>query len=118
MTQLQERAKSKGCTASQLALAWVLHQGNDMLPLLGTTKQSRLKENIEAADIQLTTEELDWLDKTFPEGAFSEPGMQLLRWAWWYINKKILNRMISPVRLNGAFYKLTILTKILTMLKP
>ena len=71
VAQLQEMAKTKGCTPSQLALAWVLHQGNDILPLFGTTKQSRLKENIEAADIKFTTGELDWLDKNFPEGAFA-----------------------------------------------
>lgn len=71
VAQLQEMAKNKGCTASQLALTWVLHQGNDILPLFGTTKQSRLKENIEAADITLTAEELDWLNNNFPEGAFA-----------------------------------------------
>lgn len=68
---LQELARQKGCTPSQLALAWVLHQGNDILPLFGTTKESRLKENIDAAGIRLTPEELDYLDKNFPEGAFA-----------------------------------------------
>lgn len=68
---LQEMANRKGCTASQLALAWVLHQGNDILPLFGTTKVSRLKENMEASNIKLTPEELDFLDKNFPEGAFA-----------------------------------------------
>jgi aryl-alcohol dehydrogenase-like predicted oxidoreductase len=53
-----------------LALAWVLHQGNDILPLFGTTKKSRLKENIAAAEIKLTPEELEYLDKNFSEGAF------------------------------------------------
>jgi len=68
---LQDMAKKNNCTASQLALAWVLHQGNDILPLFGTTKKNRLKENIEATEIRLTAEELDTLDKTFPEGAFA-----------------------------------------------
>jgi aryl-alcohol dehydrogenase-like predicted oxidoreductase len=68
---LQEMADRKGCTASQLALAWVLHQGNDILPLFGTTKVGRLKENVEATNIKLTPEELDFLDKKFPEGAFA-----------------------------------------------
>ena len=68
---LQDMAGQKGCTASQLALAWVLHQGNDILPLFGTTKKSRLKENIDAAQILLTKEELVLLDNTFPEGAFA-----------------------------------------------
>ena len=68
---LQEIARKKGCTNSQLALAWVLHQGNDILPLFGTTKQNRLKENAEAAEIKLTAEELKSLDEAFPEGAFA-----------------------------------------------
>ena len=68
---LQDMARNKSCTASQLALAWVLHQGNDILPLFGTTKKNRLKENIEAAEIKFTVDELDFLDKTFPEGAFA-----------------------------------------------
>ena len=68
---LQDMAKQKGCTASQLALAWVMHQGNEILPLFGTTKKDRLKENIEAASIHLTTEELAFLDSHFPEGAFA-----------------------------------------------
>ena len=68
---LQDMAKEKGCTASQLALAWVLHQGNDILPLFGTTKKIRLKENMDAANIALSDEELSMLDRNFPEGAFS-----------------------------------------------
>jgi len=68
---LQDMANKKNCTASQLALAWVLHQGDDILPLFGTTKKNRLKENIEAAEITLTDEELHTLDETFPEGAFA-----------------------------------------------
>ena len=64
-------AKNKGCTASQLALAWVLHQGNDILPLFGTTKKERLKENIQAIEIKFTPDELEYLNKNFPEGAFA-----------------------------------------------
>ncbi len=68
---LQKLAGKKGCTASQLALAWVLHQGDNILPLFGTTNKSRLKEYIEAAEIILTKDELNTLDKTFPEGSFA-----------------------------------------------
>jgi len=68
---LQEMGKKKSFTPSQLALAWVLHQGNDILPLFGTTKKERLKENVEAAEIKLTVDELDFLNNTFPEGAFA-----------------------------------------------
>ncbi len=68
---LLEMAKVKSCTASQLALAWVLHQGNDILPLFGTTKISRLKENIGAATIQLSSPEIEYLNSNFPEGVFA-----------------------------------------------
>jgi aryl-alcohol dehydrogenase-like predicted oxidoreductase len=68
---LRDMAEQKGCTASQLALAWVMHKGTDILPLFGTTKMNRLRENIEAADITLTNAESDQLDKSFPEGTFA-----------------------------------------------
>ena len=68
---LQELASKKGCTAPQLALAWVLHQGKEILPLTGTTKQKRLKENLDALSIKLTAEELKIMDQNFPEGAFA-----------------------------------------------
>lgn len=71
VAMLQDMATNKGCTASQVALAWVMHQGNNILPLFGTTKTNRLKENIEAAQIKFTVDELDFLNKTFPEGAFA-----------------------------------------------
>jgi aryl-alcohol dehydrogenase-like predicted oxidoreductase len=68
---LQELADKKGCTASQLAIAWVLHKGNDILPLIGTTRKKRLEENMAALAIKLTDEELKTIDRHFPEGSFS-----------------------------------------------
>ena len=68
---LQAMAKQKGCTASQLALAWVLHQGHDILPLFGTTKVNRLEENLKALEIKLSIAEINSLNETFPEGTFS-----------------------------------------------
>jgi aryl-alcohol dehydrogenase-like predicted oxidoreductase len=68
---LQDMAKEKGCTASQLALAWVLHQGDDILPLFGTTNTNRLQENLDATNVKLSPAELDFLDKSFPEGTFA-----------------------------------------------
>ncbi len=68
---LKKLADEKGCTPSQLAIAWVLHQGDDILPLVGTTKASRLKENLEAVNIKLTGEEIKKLSETFPEGCFA-----------------------------------------------
>jgi aryl-alcohol dehydrogenase-like predicted oxidoreductase len=80
---LQNMAQEKGCTASQLALAWVMHQGNDILTLFGTTNQERLKQNIKASEITLSSSELDFLSKNFPEGTFAgtryaEPQMRLV----------------------------------------
>jgi aryl-alcohol dehydrogenase-like predicted oxidoreductase len=80
---LQDMAKEKGCTASQLALAWVMHQGNEILTLFGTTNQERLKQNIKASEIMLSSSELEFLSKNFPEGTFAgtryaEPQMRLV----------------------------------------
>lgn len=67
---LKKLADEKACTPSQLAIAWALHQGNDILPLIGTTKKSRLQENLSALSIQLSKAELKQLSEAFPEGAF------------------------------------------------
>ncbi|XP_015087281.1 auxin-induced protein PCNT115-like isoform X1 [Solanum pennellii] len=53
-----QMATKKGCTPSQLALAWVHHQGNDVCPIPGTTKIKNLEQNIEALYIKLTTEDM------------------------------------------------------------
>ena len=50
-------AKEKGCTASQLALAWVLAQGNDIIPIPGTKRRSYLEQNAAAAEIRLSAKE-------------------------------------------------------------
>ncbi|TGK22127.1 aldo/keto reductase [Leptospira stimsonii] len=67
---LQELAKEKNCTPAQLAIAWVLHQGNDIVPLLGSTRTSSLKENLGALLIELSPEELRRMSDSFPEGSF------------------------------------------------
>jgi len=58
---IRELAAAKGVTAAQLALAWLLHQGQDVVPIPGTKRRERLAENLAAADIQLTEAELDEL---------------------------------------------------------
>jgi aryl-alcohol dehydrogenase-like predicted oxidoreductase len=68
---LEEIAREKGCTTSQLAIAWVLHRGNDLLPLIGTTKRNRLYENLGAAEVKLSNEEIKRISDGFPEGAFA-----------------------------------------------
>lgn len=58
---IRETAARKGCTPAQLALAWLLAQGDDILPIPGTKRRTRLAENIAALDVQLTPAELSEL---------------------------------------------------------
>jgi aryl-alcohol dehydrogenase-like predicted oxidoreductase len=67
--QLKQLAAEIGCTPAQLALAWLLHQGDDVAPIPGTRHVNRLEENAAAADVELTHEQLDRLDELFPPGA-------------------------------------------------
>lgn len=64
-------AKELGCTPGQLALAWVLAQGDDIVPIPGTKRRSYLDENVGALDIQLEPRLLDEIDALFPFGAAS-----------------------------------------------
>jgi aryl-alcohol dehydrogenase-like predicted oxidoreductase len=61
-------AKEKGCTASQLALAWVLAQGADIVPIPGTKRMHYLDENLAAAGITLTDDDLSRIDEVAPKG--------------------------------------------------
>ena len=65
----REIASDVGCTPAQLALAWLLHQGDDVAPIPGTRRVSRVEENAAAADIRLTGEQLGTLNEAFPPGA-------------------------------------------------
>ncbi|HZJ51798.1 MAG TPA: aldo/keto reductase [Actinomycetota bacterium] len=67
--RVTEIANEKGVSAGQLALAWVLHQGEDIVPIPGTKRRSYLEQNAAAADITLTQEELDRIDKASPSGS-------------------------------------------------
>jgi len=67
--QVREIASAKGITASQLALAWVLAQGDDVVPIPGTKRRTYLEENVSADDIRLTNDELRRMDEVFPVGA-------------------------------------------------
>ena len=61
-------ARAKGCTAGQLALAWVLAQGDDIVPIPGTKKIRYLEENLEAMKVRLTPEDLAQIEAVFPAG--------------------------------------------------
>jgi aryl-alcohol dehydrogenase-like predicted oxidoreductase len=64
--KIEELAASKGCTASQLALAWVLAQGEDIVPIPGTKRIKYLDENLAAAKVELSQAELDSIAKALP----------------------------------------------------
>ncbi|MBX5225803.1 aldo/keto reductase [Rhizobium sp. NLR4a] len=63
---LEKLAAAKGVTAAQLALAWVLNQGDDIVPIPGARKLHHLEQNVAAADITLSAEELDQLGEAIP----------------------------------------------------
>ena len=67
--EVEAMAREKGCTTAQLALAWVLAQGDDVVPIPGTKRVRYLDENIGALDIDLSPEDLDRLDRILPPGA-------------------------------------------------
>jgi aryl-alcohol dehydrogenase-like predicted oxidoreductase len=75
-------AREKGVTPAQLALAWVLAQSEDVVPIPGTSNAQRLEENVRSLDVVLTTDELNRLDRAAPKGAAVgdryEPGMMQL----------------------------------------
>jgi aryl-alcohol dehydrogenase-like predicted oxidoreductase len=66
---LLEMARKKGCTPGQLALAWLLARGRDIVPIPGTKHRDRLEENVAAVDVSLTPEEVSALQDAIPAGA-------------------------------------------------
>ena len=67
--EVEAMAKEKGCTTAQLALAWVLAQGDDIVPIPGTRRSNYLDENIAALDVALSVDDLRRLDAILPPGA-------------------------------------------------
>ncbi len=67
--RVEEIAKDKGCKPAQLALAWVLAQDENIVPIPGTKRRKYLEENVAALDVKLTKEELRRIDEIFPTGA-------------------------------------------------
>jgi aryl-alcohol dehydrogenase-like predicted oxidoreductase len=66
---VESMAKAKGCTAGQVALAWVLGQGDDIVPIPGTKRAQRIDENVRALDVKLTKDEQAKLSAAIPPGA-------------------------------------------------
>ena len=69
LDQLEALARAKGCTAPQLALAWVLAKGGDLVPIPGTKRQHYLEENVAAALLSINAADLADLDALFPIGS-------------------------------------------------
>ncbi|TFG58105.1 MAG: aldo/keto reductase, partial [Deltaproteobacteria bacterium] len=77
--RLEEIAAEKKCRPSQLALAWVLARGEDIIPIPGTKRVERLEENAGALDVVLTPEDVARLEEAFPPGAAA--GTRYPEWA-------------------------------------
>jgi aryl-alcohol dehydrogenase-like predicted oxidoreductase len=73
VARIEEIAKEKGVKASQLALAWVLAQGQDIIGIPGTKRRSYLEENAGALAISLTSGDLARIDAAAPKGAAAGP---------------------------------------------
>ena len=76
-------AAEKHCTPAQLALAWVLAQGEDIVPIPGTKRRKYLEQNLEAINIRLTPEDLARIDQVAPKGVaagerYATPAMAAL----------------------------------------
>jgi aryl-alcohol dehydrogenase-like predicted oxidoreductase len=77
--KVEEIANARGVTPAQLALAWVLAQGEDLVPIPGTKRRTYLEQNIAAADVELTEEELARIDAELPQAVgdrYDEAGMR------------------------------------------
>ena len=69
--RIEEIARAKGVTPAQLAIAWILSRGNDIVPIPGSRSIGHLEENIAAAEIELTSEDLARIDEVAPKGVAS-----------------------------------------------
>jgi len=81
--EVEAMAREKGCTPAQLALAWVLAQGEDVVPIPGTKRRKYLEENLGALEVRLTPEDLARIDRVIPPGIaagtrYAAPQMQAL----------------------------------------
>jgi aryl-alcohol dehydrogenase-like predicted oxidoreductase len=73
VAKVEALAQARGCTPAQLALAWVLAQGDDIVPIPGTKRRKYLDENIGALSVRLSADDLAAIDAVFPSGAVAGP---------------------------------------------
>ncbi len=83
--RVEEIAREKKCTPAQLALAWVLAQGDDIVPIPGTKRRRYLQENVGALNVELTSADLARIDQVAPEHAFA--GKRYPDWAMEMVNR-------------------------------
>jgi aryl-alcohol dehydrogenase-like predicted oxidoreductase len=81
VTRVEEIAREKKCTPAQLALAWLLAQGEDIVPIPGTKHRKYIEENVGALDLELTRDDLERIDEAAPTGVtagtrYPEAGMR------------------------------------------
>ncbi len=81
--KIEQLAQGHGCTGAQLALAWLLQQGEDIVPIPGTKKRARLEENAGGAQTRLSPEELEEIEDIMPRdaaagGRYTEAGMGMI----------------------------------------
>ena len=69
VARVESLAKGKNCTPGQLALAWLLAQGEDVIPIPGTKRRKYLEENVSALDVKLSSDDLRDIDEVAPQGA-------------------------------------------------
>jgi aryl-alcohol dehydrogenase-like predicted oxidoreductase len=80
--QLRALAEEKDVTAPQLALAWLLAQGDDVVPIPGTRSAARVEENARAADVRLTAADLERIEAILPGGAFGSRYPEAMMPTW------------------------------------
>ncbi len=68
VSRIEQIAAKKGCTAAQLALAWVLAQGEEIVPIPGTKRRKYLEENVGALEVEITPEDLERINEVAPKG--------------------------------------------------
>jgi aryl-alcohol dehydrogenase-like predicted oxidoreductase len=79
VARVEELAAEKDVTPSQLALAWVLHQGDDVVPIPGTKRRRYLEENVAAAGVELSADDLDRISAALPEPAGQRYTEEMMR---------------------------------------
>ena len=67
--RIQEVAQDKQCSPAQLAIAWILAKGENIVPIVGTKRRNYLEENIRALNVKLTSDDVRRLDEAVPRGA-------------------------------------------------